>query len=275
MGHSVDALIKLDYSLNVLSAKPIEKIVEANCISIRNGFIAIAGEDRTNDFVTRTLVKVCDTSGIFDSSKYDMGVINLISTSIKLDKSSGVAKIYFDAVIKNFGNKIVDSVTVYTGGAMEYDCGDFNASQTFHGLALAPGDTARVTLGYIYCEYFSNTKYYYLCAYTCSPNEEADQNYNNDSKCDTVLITSLDDVIGNYPAIIIYPNPAHDILKIGCSQTLQCSYSIINAIGQFFQNGRMILSEESEISIEKLPRGMYFLKINMGYKSETVKFIKE
>ena len=37
----------------------------------------------------------------------------------------------------------------------------------------------------------------------------------------------------------------------------------------------MILSEESEISIEKLPRGMYFLKINMGYKSETVKFIKE
>lgn len=69
--------------------------------------------------------------------------------------------------------------------------------------------------------------------------------------------------------IIIYPNPANQKINISSTQKIE-KISVYNSLGQF-----LFESKTNQINIEKLEKGLYFLKIKTSSSETVEKFIKE
>ncbi len=69
--------------------------------------------------------------------------------------------------------------------------------------------------------------------------------------------------------IIIYPNPANQKINISSTQKIE-KISVYNSLGQF-----LFESKTNQINIEKLEKGLYFLKIKTSSSEIVEKFIKE
>jgi len=80
----------------------------------------------------------------------------------------------------------------------------------------------------------------------------------------------------NEVSISIYPNPAKETLNIVLSDFRASSIEIYSSLGQMVYTGE-IAGEQSQININTLQKGFYFLKVydNTTGKQETLSFIKE
>jgi len=72
-------------------------------------------------------------------------------------------------------------------------------------------------------------------------------------------------------SITLSPNPAKDVLKIN-GTAAQSSAEIYTIEGKQIQ---IINNTNNEINISQLNKGIYFIKINTGNVSKSLKFIKE
>lgn len=68
---------------------------------------------------------------------------------------------------------------------------------------------------------------------------------------------------------IVYPNPAKQEINISSTQKIE-KISVYNSLGQF-----LFESKTNQINIEKLEKGLYFLKIKTSSSEIVEKFIKE
>ena len=68
---------------------------------------------------------------------------------------------------------------------------------------------------------------------------------------------------------IVYPNPAKQEINISSTQKIE-KISVYNSLGQF-----LFESKTNQINIEKLEKGLYFLKIKTPSSETVEKFIKE
>jgi len=68
---------------------------------------------------------------------------------------------------------------------------------------------------------------------------------------------------------IVYPNPAKQEINISSTQKIE-KISVYNSLGQF-----LFESKVNQINIEKLEKGLYFLKIKTSSSETVEKFIKE
>jgi hypothetical protein len=81
----------------------------------------------------------------------------------------------------------------------------------------------------------------------------------------------LNSVVNSQSSLIIYPNPASDILKIQLPREyINESIQIYNSLGYLVK--RVKLSQSNSIDIKGLPNGIYFLRLDNQYYG---KFIKE
>jgi hypothetical protein len=81
----------------------------------------------------------------------------------------------------------------------------------------------------------------------------------------------LNSVVNSQSSLIIYPNPASDILKIQLPREyINESIQIYNSLGCLVK--RVKLSQSNSIDIKGLPNGIYFLRLDNQYYG---KFIKE
>lgn len=71
--------------------------------------------------------------------------------------------------------------------------------------------------------------------------------------------------------INIYPNPVLDILNISGS-LLDADFKIYNAAGQKIKAGKV---SGNSVQVQQLTRGIYFIEIKQGEKSNRLKFIKK
>ncbi len=83
-----------------------------------------------------------------------------------------------------------------------------------------------------------------------------------------VLSSSISTIENN---VNIYPNPAKNRLYINSYVTIQ-SYQIFNNIGQLVKSG--VYQKDLGISINKLKRGVFYLKLFSNKKTKTAKFVK-
>mgnify|MGYP002777110821 CR=1 FL=1 len=74
--------------------------------------------------------------------------------------------------------------------------------------------------------------------------------------------------------VAIYPNPASSILTIERNVTHEVSYRILDLKGQSILTGTLNPSE-AQLSLEQIPTGIYFLHLQSGNFSETVKLLKK
>jgi endonuclease I len=64
----------------------------------------------------------------------------------------------------------------------------------------------------------------------------------------------------------VYPNPAKEFLYIESTTKENLNYTIRNSVGQILVNGPL---QSQQISVQKLPKGIYILSINNGIETYT------
>jgi len=73
----------------------------------------------------------------------------------------------------------------------------------------------------------------------------------------------------------VYPNPAQNVLNITVDNgDLPDAYVIYNSIGQLVANAKVNTEANLTIDTSAYSNGMYFIKIDKGNESKTIKFIK-
>lgn len=69
-------------------------------------------------------------------------------------------------------------------------------------------------------------------------------------------------------ALLIYPNPASDVLKLQCSSNLCGSYCVYNIVGKILYIGK-IHGEMTEINIAEFSPGLYMIVVGDQTKTFT------
>ena len=73
---------------------------------------------------------------------------------------------------------------------------------------------------------------------------------------------------------VIYPNPASDVLTIEVDKVLFDSYAITNSIGKTVLTNKLTQAQ-TQIAINGLPAGFYFVNIKGAQGTIVRKFVKE
>ena len=71
--------------------------------------------------------------------------------------------------------------------------------------------------------------------------------------------------------VVMYPNPADNILNVRMADSRKGTYRLINFLGQQVDAGKL---SESGINVNKLRAGVYILEVNDGQKTVAKKFVK-
>lgn len=75
--------------------------------------------------------------------------------------------------------------------------------------------------------------------------------------------------------VTLYPNPTKDVLNISVPNgDLPDSYTIYNNIGQVVGNAKITSDANLNINTSNFSNGVYFIKIDKGSQTKTLKFIK-
>ncbi|SHG65066.1 Por secretion system C-terminal sorting domain-containing protein [Flavobacterium micromati] len=90
------------------------------------------------------------------------------------------------------------------------------------------------------------------------------------------------DSLGNsevkrFSSLILYPNPASTFINIFAENKLEIPemYTLINNLGQIIESKTLITSEDLEINVSGLSKGIYFLKLTKNnFETKTIQFIR-
>lgn len=74
--------------------------------------------------------------------------------------------------------------------------------------------------------------------------------------------------------IFVSPNPAQDVINITTETETPDSYTIFNNLGQVITTVSNVSDANLSINISNYTNGIYFLKIDKGSETKTIKFIK-
>ncbi len=276
---SMSVLLKFDMSLHLLSHKTIQRITTANVILAYTNLLAIAGTDMTDDQQMRTELLVTDTAINTLPLADDIGIVRIIPGKFSSFNNTGsgiLNELDLDVVVKNYGTTTVQNFSAYTDGSTGTFCTSTDPEIAFTGMNLAPGDTARLTLGtFYYQQYVKADAVFKVCAYTCSPNQHVDKNPHNDFVCDTFVYSGIEDQAMNKADIRIFPNPASNILNIESDRTLFSNYEVINTLGQTLTSGKITNATKATLNIEALPAGVYYVQLHDAKNVSQLKFVKE
>jgi hypothetical protein len=102
----------------------------------------------------------------------------------------------------------------------------------------------------------------------------AENECGSDTITKQVVVLKLNISEFNTENILIYPNPAKDILVIQSGGVQIQNISIFNSIGQKLMDLSMGFSSKTEFNISSLPIGIYYLHIMDKQSSSIFKFIK-
>ena len=86
------------------------------------------------------------------------------------------------------------------------------------------------------------------------------------------VASSLNNALG-IESIKVHPNPATNYLNVALEKNVNANFVISNSVGQIIQHGTV--NQNSQISLEALSSGLYFINIQTEGKVGTAKFIKQ
>ena len=101
----------------------------------------------------------------------------------------------------------------------------------------------------------------------------------NSSRRKTLLTSNVCGTVGTVDfkmlqGINIYPNPAQTVINIASETELPDSYTVFNSLGQVVASAQNVSDANLAINVSSYANGIYFLKVDKGSESKTIKFIK-
>lgn len=94
--------------------------------------------------------------------------------------------------------------------------------------------------------------------------------------CDTTKFTTGVISITNENIVSVYPNPIVNSLNINCANYENFAITIYDMLGQKHHDEVFLLKEHTQVNIDNLPPGLYFMEIkNRNKILSVIRFIKE
>ncbi|HLF62375.1 MAG TPA: T9SS type A sorting domain-containing protein [Saprospiraceae bacterium] len=275
---------RLDSLMEVIAMYPLEPRIELSNILHIADTIFVSGNFTGRD---RSMVLFRNTPEKFSLNLYtDIGITHIRlteqATSTNVDWGWGgypVRNVYYGPVyvtLHNYGPTPIYETFVRF---QEYACPSFcegvlQYEWNLTGLYLSPGESREVFLDNLF---FNCTAYpiEHLCLYTFNPNREPDLHYENDPYCVTVdVISAVEDILQD-AEVLIYPNPASDVLYIEYLRDFDWSngeIALINSSGQEVWHkhfGQLV----TQISLDGIQPSVYFLLIHVRSEPPVMKKI--
>jgi hypothetical protein len=77
--------------------------------------------------------------------------------------------------------------------------------------------------------------------------------------------------------VTLYPNPSRDFFTIYVPQGIERSgkMEVYNSLGQKVVTQKISSEADLSVNVSSLSNGVYFLNLNIGEASKTLRFIKE
>jgi Secretion system C-terminal sorting domain len=92
----------------------------------------------------------------------------------------------------------------------------------------------------------------------------------------TCTILSTENVQLNEDNITVYPNPANTIVNVKINAIIDSfDYEVFNILGQSVIPVNKALSNEIQINVSGLTKGIYFIKVSNGKEESKIKFSVE
>lgn len=204
---------KLNHNLQILNLQTINcqidsddyiNFVESHVSVTDNHNLTHFQSIRYLDFSRQSIENVTVNSS-------DIGILDFQSTQVEISSSSSpgvyTISVYGDALLKNYGNNLVDGCKINHLVWPYGICQPIVYNEYFSGINLQPGDSAWVNLGLIHQEmnfFPTDTITKEICLYSSHPNFLTDMNVPNDSYCETVFVgyVGLDEIHVNTKKMI-------------------------------------------------------------------------
>ena len=172
-------------------------------------------------------------------------------------------KAQFDVLIKNNGQKTLNSTTIYQLIGFGI-CGAKYFSKDLDELNLIPGDSMWIDLEWYSTTYGLNLQGDTLleitpCIFSNHANGLADLNVPNDEICKSFLLDYSSVRQVTYEGLNIVPNPAQNHVLIQSLPVGNYDYQLSNIYGQTVMVGKL---QEDIIHLTHLPDGVYYLRIS-------------
>ncbi|MCD4794938.1 MAG: beta-propeller fold lactonase family protein [Bacteroidales bacterium] len=177
--------------------------------------------------------------------------------------------IYYVYVTDSIGREGSDTISVYAVNPIFPDLGDDWILYPEQSLLLNPGNYFQ---SYLWSPDNSNSEVYlYEFDITQGDSVQISVQVTNEYDCifsDTILI------LQKIPEdILLYPNPANSEVNLVSADNF-LNYCIYNSKGEIIQSSDMQLDKKHiNFSVDKLPRGVYFIKVQSESEIKIIKFI--
>lgn len=183
--------------------------------------------------------------------------------------------------IKNTGTQTIESVQIhYNPYAYYQGCHVVYADSIYTNLNLAPGAEMDLYVDTIIDdESFIDTSgieaYYPICFFATSVNQLIDTNSINNGFCGEISVGYTGLIKETKTTIKISPNPVKESFTLNGSITGKVNVQIYSTNGQLMKE-QSIDSPEEKIYINKLPSGIYLVKIRINEFEEpqTLRLVK-
>jgi hypothetical protein len=239
--------------------------------------IAITGNDGLPFY--KTFDKTGNTAPVIR----DIAIAGITMVHATVDKipNSADFMIYadFDIMIKNNGTVMLDSLYLHADGQLSglpYMCFE-NVLTPYHNLNIAPGNTVKLRLRihkYMPAIAFSNTFKLDVTVNAESPDGKIDNDFSNNTTNYTNTVTGIQESMADPFGISVYPNPAHDKIRIENNSDLSSDISVLNATGQTILKIKN-QGTASEIDVSRMPQGIYLINISNAGGNMIRKFVKD
>jgi hypothetical protein len=230
--------------------------------------------------------KIFDKKGNTSPIPRDIGVVNVVATKITYNPSwlnSNMPPFDINAnvnvTVKNYGTEIVDSFYLGSIGphASDYYACYEMANQGYQKVNLLPGDSITVPIFIKRILVNPGPKGYLLDfkINTISPNGKMDNNTANDSYHYSNAFSGIKGDAVNDADIHMYPNPvSHTLILDNTLENINTSLAVFNITGQEIIAYKDIPAH-FEINMEKLPSGLYTVRLQNKNGSTVKRIVKE
>lgn len=88
-----------------------------------------------------------------------------------------------------------------------------------------------------------------------------------------VSAVSVNDIVSENTTLLVYPNPANDLVNVKVDKNFEGEVSVFDISGKQVYNASVLNTDILNIDVSNLNKGLYFIKLTNGQKQESAKLI--
>lgn len=214
-----------------------------------------------------------------NSLTYQNNFSNFGNPVIASDYYDMLQSVYTGGMPQTFPNSSTAAPLVFTGdpylqtGWLDNLTGDRRMLMSNGPFTFLPGQSYTLDIAHVFARDYTNTPF--LCTQLLRQRIQSLNSYYSQNVNPPCLanINGIASAPASDERMVVFPNPASDLLHISINGISSGSFSITGVNGKTIHHGSFSSNTET-IDIQALPQGLYFLQVWSGNDRQTTRFIK-